>query len=296
MKTLTAFCDLRYTPISYDFAIWLVRAMKERDDSGCDSLHVVIVPYETGLGGFARNWGEHDEAATRWRMWHIVMAMIPLARATVTLAASRKQADEMAKSAEHKWWPYGRAHLAGPLVEAARKGEKIPKLRATDAARKHVSRWVVNETRLVTMTTRCQRTLPDRNSRIPAWIELSKQLFPEFHVVLLWDSHETLNERDGNFAVLDPDLRLALYERAEMNLIGNNGPAGMLWFSDAPFIQFGIGVPENWIAHMAEHVSMKPGDQLPWARPDQRLVWKPDSFDVMREEFDKWAQPSTIAA
>ena len=93
MKTLTAFCDFKFCPISYDFSVFLVRAMMERDACGCDGLHVVLVPLETGLGDFARNWGDHDEADTRWRLWHIVMAMVPLARATVTLAASRKQAE-----------------------------------------------------------------------------------------------------------------------------------------------------------------------------------------------------------
>ena len=55
MKTLTAFCDLKYCPCSFDFAVFLVRAMMERDARGCDGLHVVLVPLETGLGGFARN-------------------------------------------------------------------------------------------------------------------------------------------------------------------------------------------------------------------------------------------------
>lgn len=94
---LTAFYDLECGPISFDFITWLVRAMKERDRLGCKGLHVVIVPKENGLGGFSRHWGNHDEHAARWRLWHIVVAACPLAGATVTLAASRQQAQDISK-------------------------------------------------------------------------------------------------------------------------------------------------------------------------------------------------------
>lgn len=289
MKTLTAFCDLATCPVSYDAGVFLVRAMAERDARGCDALHIVLVPHEKGLGGFARHWGEHDEAATRWRLWHIVMAMIPLTGATVTLAASREQAQSMMSG--DVWWPEGRAHLAGPLIDAARKGTKIPKLLPTEAARRYVAQWLCWNRKIVTLTTRNQSTHSDRNSNSDAWADVDAWLtenFDNYYVVFLKDTHVALASENGNWSELDPDLRLALYERAAMNLIGNNGPATLLWFSDAPFIQFGFGLPaEKWTKHMAEHLHLKPGDQLPWARSDQRLVWRPDSFEVMREEFER---------
>jgi hypothetical protein len=283
---LTAFCDLSFCPVSYDFVVWLARAMVECDAAGCDGLHVVLVPHERGLGGFARQWGEHDEADTRWRLWHIVMGCAPLAgvQTTVTLAANRGQAEALRSDAT--WWPESRAHLAGPLIAASRNGKMIPKLRPTEAARRHVSRWFVGETRpIVTLTTRHQATHADRNSDEMAWDRFAEWLSGRYAVVRLQDTHVALGRDRGAWAELSPDLRLALYERAAMNCIGNNGPAALLWFSSAPFRQFGFCHPrERWVSHMREHLSLEFGDQVPWFGPKQRLVWKPDSFEVLRDE------------
>mgnify|MGYP001175409123 CR=1 FL=1 len=41
MKTITAFCDLAFCPVSYDFATWMVRAMAKRDRLKYDHLHIV---------------------------------------------------------------------------------------------------------------------------------------------------------------------------------------------------------------------------------------------------------------
>src|SRR3954468_7100627 len=145
---LTAFYDLEHGPVSFDFVTWLVRAMKERDRRGCKGLPAVIVPEDRGLGGFSGNWGKHDEPSARWRLWHIVIASCPLAGATVTLAYSKAHAQQLRIG--ECWWPEGKAHFMGPLVDAARNGESIPRLRATEAARRYVAAWI-GERRLVTM-------------------------------------------------------------------------------------------------------------------------------------------------
>lgn len=295
MKTLTAFCDLQFCPVSFDFVTWLVRAMKERDDRGCDAMHVILVPHEAGLGHFARNWGKHDEAATRWRLWHIVVASCPLANATVTMAASRYQAIELKEPAEARnlfWWPEGKAHFMGPLVEAGRRGEAVPKLQATVGARRYVNDWLRNfakDRTVVTLTTRDQSTDPDRNSNIEAWNGLNHWLHAQgFCSIVLEDSNLALGQGRG-YAELDPDLRLALYERARLNLIGNNGPQELLKFSAAPYLAFNQAQSAGWQDHFRKYFSMEPGDQLPWAGKYQKLVYRPDDFEILKEEFQQFA-------
>ncbi len=301
MKRLTAFCDLATCPISWDFGTWLVRAMLERDHRGCDALHVVLVPKEDGLGGFARHWGDHDEAATRWRLWHIVMPCIPLAgkNTTVTLAPTRGEAEWIQSgldSHEHcreedmlpVWRPEGRAHFMGPLVLAARDGKAIPKLAATEAARRNVASWFSDTSQVVTLTTRSQSTHRDRNSQVDEWTKLEKWLAPRFEVVRLRDTMVGLACDTGPWALLDPDLRLALYERAQMNLIGNNGPSTLMRFSTSPFMTFGEAPTQEWRDHYRRYFHMEHGDQLPWCRPDQRLVYEPDTFEVMSAKFKEW--------
>lgn len=253
--------------------------MHERDRRGCDGLHIVIVPNEGGLGGFSRKWGEHGEAATRWRLWHIAVASCPLAnKATVTIAANRKQADAL--RIDPYWWPEGKAHFMGPLVDAARRGESIPKIRATEQARRYVASAFREP--FVTLTVRNQTTDPTRNSFVAEWRRLAAHLAWKRRVVWLDDSNDALSCGIG-YAELDPDLRLALYERADMNFIGNNGPQELLKFSGA---RYRIFLDKAWPEHWKEHFHMSVGDQLPWAGEDQRLVYEPDTFHVMSASWD----------
>lgn len=291
MSVLTAFYDLAHGPVSFDFVTWLVRAMKERDDRGWEGLHVVIVPKEDGLGGFSRHWGKHDEKAARWRLWHIILAACPLAGASVTLAASRAHAEQL--RIKPCWWPEGRAHFLRPLVQASRDyGEDVPILSATAAARAYIASALGSvEKPLATLTLRNQTTDPDRNDDPGEWLKLLGFLSDRFGVVVLQDTHAALSLGQG-YAEFDPDLRLALYERAALNVIGNNGPSTLLHFSRAPFVQFGVGLGE-WKAHYEEHLGLKTGEQLPWATPLQRLVYRPATFEVMREEIERWASATT---
>lgn len=287
---LNAFYDLALGPISFDFMTFLIKAMKARDELGEDGLHVVIVPKEDGLGGFARHWGEHDEAATRWRLWHIVISACPLARATVTLAHTRDQAQGIANGVGTRWWPEGKAHFPGELVDAAKKGQKIPLLCATEAARRYVDRWLPADApkKIVTLTVRNQSTSPDRNSDLAAWIEFRDWLLGKnYRVIWIQDAHEALGVGIG-YAELDPDLRLALYQRAAMNCICNNGPQDLMKYSDAPYMAFGVAITAGWQDHFRKHFHMEPGEQMPWATPQQRIVYQPDNFANLKAEFEKW--------
>lgn len=288
---LYAFCDLAHTPASFDFVTWLVRAMKERDERGCDGLHVVFVPNENDPhAGGLRKWGKHDADATLWRFWHICIASLPLARATMTLAPDRRFAEYICggSDAQPNWWPEGKAHFMGPLVEASRRGVRIPRLEATEQARNYISEWIRTTASgpLVTVTVRNQTTDPDRNTsgamwEFAAWVQKEHR----FPVIILGEADEVLRNGEGKFAILDPDLRLALYERAVVNIIGNNGPQELLKFSRAPYLAFGQAMSEGWKDHWRKYFSMEPGQQLPWAAANQRLIYKADTLENLKEEF-----------
>jgi len=285
VTAFTAFYDLEHGPVSYDFVTWLIRA---RAAAGTGKLHVVIVPKDGGLGGFSRNWGGHDAAAALWRLWHIVVASCPLAGATVTVAPTRAAAEAMKSGA--CWWPEGKAHFMGPLVEDARRGTRPPLLRATEAARRYVDAFLGSRCSrtLITLTLRRQETDPGRNTDPTEWGKFAGWLQAKGHeAIVLDDTHEALKSGRGYFE-LDPDLRLALYERANMNCIGNNGPQELLKFSLAPFLLFAQAL-DGWAEHFRKYFSLQPGEQLPWARADQRLIYAPATFEVMREEFKAWA-------
>lgn len=284
-----AFYDLEDGPVSYDFVNWLVRARMEVSGP----MHVVIVPHEGGLGGFCRHWGEHDEAAARWRLWHIVMPAAQLIGATICYAASRDMAEDLL-NLFGGWWPTRRGerktHTVGPIVDASRAGAKIPKLRATDQARKAALQWVRSKRRpVVTLTLRHQNTEPERNSDRAAWNAFAEYLSDNgFEPWFLEDGADALAHCRG-LPELDIDLRLALYETAHFNVVGHNGPAALLFYSEAPFMQMGVGVPEHpWLRHYRSACRLEKGDNLPWFRPDQALVWEPDTFDNLVSAFEEW--------
>lgn len=303
MKTLYAWCDLALTAAAFDFVTFLVRAMKVRDERGCSHLHIVFVPDEKGHAGAFRKWGKHDEAATVWRFWHICVASLPLANATMTLAPNRsyamnplrRQLEGMPPNFGSVWIPDGKAHFMGPLVEAARRGEKIPALRASEQAKRYAGEWLAGTTAgpVYTITIRKQDTDEDRNSSGGMW-EFAEWLEKEQRaaVIVIDDAHEAAKRGAGIFPEMDVDFRMATYELARMNFISNNGPQELLKFSYAPFMAFGQAPTPAWGDHWRKYFSMEPGEQLPWSRADQRLVYAPDTFENLKAEFMRWAYAS----
>jgi len=130
---------------------------------------------------------------------------------------------------------------------------------------------------------------PERNSDLDAWAAFARELIDAGYRVEVIDDSDIELRNGRGFAALDPDLRLALYQRAAVNFIGQNGPAALCWHSDAKFMQFGFGLPAaTWGKHCETNMALKAGDQLPWAK-DQAIVWRPDTVETIRQEFARWA-------
>jgi len=285
---LTAVYDLSVGSVAYDFITWLVRAKLEQQRRGADRLHVVVLPHTHGLGGFARHWGPHDADTTYWRLWHIVMAACPLAGATVTLAASRE-----VEYSGVLWAPTGKAHFLGPLVDAARAGEKIPLLSPTAQALRWAQQWTAGG-RCVTLTLRANNGGDGRDSS-PDWLPFAEWLREQgWQPLLLRDTAHALNTDSGHFAELSIDLRAALYASAAQNCFVNSGPVVLAWHTGAPLLCFNAALPlQPWREHWAKHLSLELGDQLPWATSDQRLIYQPDDLPILREAFAQWTAASS---
>lgn len=84
--------------------------------------------------------------------------------------------------------------------------------------------------------------------------------------------------------------RVALYAGAEMNFFVCNGPMHLCSLTPYPMMVFGCPAAEGSLLR----IGVKPGEQLPWALPHQRLVWAPDDLDVIEREFERWRAERTI--
>lgn len=78
--------------------------------------------------------------------------------------------------------------------------------------------------------------------------------------------------------------RVALYAGAEMNFGVVNGPMGLLYFTPYPMMMFDCSSCEYaWSKH-----GIKRGHQLPWATPDQILIWEGQGIETLRRNFIAW--------
>ena len=294
MKTLTAFYDLAVGPVSYDVITWLIRAMLAREDAGCEALHVVVVPNAAGVDGMFRDkLALYDADEMHWRLWQLVLPACRLAGATVTLATDWAQARKLAQG---DVWPANwchqtladrvRAHMWGPIVAAARAGRTIPTLQASGHARKHVRSLFARSGKPVVTCTLRETYEPARNADLAAWDTFRRSIEDRWQVWVLRDTARAL-EAGAGYGELVLDLRLALYQEAAVNLHCHGGPAALSWFSGAPFLAFGVGLPEPYaVVHRSQGMAI--GEQLPWATPQQRLIYAPPSADILAREFAAW--------
>jgi hypothetical protein len=312
---LHAFYDLGVAPVSFDFLWFLVGADLERRRRGLASVHAVIVP---GLrGGLRRETAELESAldatARRARIFTILVPACTLlpSLSGVTVAGSRTQAEGLVKATGGSVFP-ARYEPALPLypgpqepLRAAREeGARIAVLRAPAADLRSVDAWLAAngcDGRVVSITLRSYGYVPDRNSNIAAWAAFARGLpGSRFSVVIVPDSEQCFTgvpaELDGlpifSEAALALGLRMALYERAYLNLGVNNGPMGLCWLNERTrYLTFKIlndRVLQTTAEYM-EFLGFATGRSLPFATEWQRWVWAEDDLPIITDAFEEMA-------
>ena len=311
LETLYAFYDLGVAPITFDFLWFLVGAELERQRRGLQTIHAVIVPgpYQ-GLRKEPPDLESNlDPSARRTRIDTMLVpacAFLP-SLGGVTVANSRRQAEQLVQLACGAVFParYEPAfpRYPGPqepLRAARENGASIGMLRATAADLRAVDEWLAArgcEAPVVTITLRNYGYVPERNSNLAAWREFARRLDPgRFSVVFVPDTAQCLAGGVTGLqgfpvfveAAMVLGLRMALYERAYLNLGVNNGPMGLCWLNDRTrYITFKMlseAAPHSTPEYM-EFLGFKIGESLPFATPWQQWVWQNDELDVIESAF-----------
>lgn len=184
------------------------------------------------------------------------------------------------------------------IIAAAKLGERVPRLRAPEVIR----------TGAVTITLREAEHHPHRNSNTLAWMQFADYLRsknPNDRVIFVRDTAYAnmgmayLSEPLETYPAASTDIRtrMALYEGAKANLVVANGPSILCVHSDVPWLEFcsldhkddGVNTPEFWERNMG----LKPGtDQYPWSAPNQRIIWKADTFENIVEAWEEHIAPT----
>lgn len=296
MKTLTAFYDLAVGPVSFDVIAFLIQAKSAMQDQGCERLHVVIVPDVNGVDGMFRNkLALYGAPEKHWRLWNIVIPACRLVGATMTLATDWQQAERLQGDAV---WPddwrkqslRNRHHLTRPIIERARHGQPVPWLRAMDYACQKVREFIAIDGRpMVTVTIRNTYDA-SRNTDQALCGDIARILGGAYQVMQLRDTSDALSAGQG-YGELNLELRVALYQAAVMNIQPHGGTSVLCWFADAPFLMFmDHSQSANCGKVWTDNTGLNMGEQLPWARPDQRIVYQEASVDHINAALQTWRQ------
>lgn len=182
------------------------------------------------------------------------------------------------------------------VVRAARAGERVPMFKTDKRARSELAG-------AVTITLREAEHNTARNSLVGEWIKFAGWLQARGEkVVFVRDTAKAL-EPFGGFATcpeasLDLAERLALYESAKLNFFAENGPVTLAVFGTRPWVSF-VDIQDDSCPEAGRTpffwkgiFDLEPGDQYPWAGPDQRIVWKGESFEAMVEAWEAFDRPA----
>lgn len=309
-KTLFLFYDLQVLPITFNAIDDLAAAEIIRRRRGLDDIQVVIVPGRHD--GLRWEDEEYDSIVNRdvryWRLHNIVIAAFALLpRCTgYTLCSSRAEAADLLAARVRHVYPAGYtealpvATSRRPVMEWARAGEPVfPVLTSTPEALRLVQarlEVVAGGRRVIVITLRNYGYGPQRNSRTEEWAAFARSLDPSRYVVIFVpDTEAALGPtpdalRDFPImpeAAFNLQLRMALYELAWLNMALMHGPMELCWYNEKCryiILQIVDSSPQTSRAVLlAEGYDI--GGQLPWAKPYQKWVWKPDRLEVLQRHF-----------
>lgn len=174
-----------------------------------------------------------------------------------------------------------------PVCDWSRAGEEVPVLEPT-----RFYNWSDD---LVTITLRETSYSQARNSNFDAWVRFANDLKRQGENVVFVRDTARADEPIPGFdcvpkASRDLDVRLSLYESAKLNFFVSNGVATLGQFGTRPYILFitpeGPGGYNN-ADYWRNNMGVEWGDQWPWARPGQRMVW---DYDIYENILDAWHQ------
>ncbi len=276
-------------PCSFDFLSWLIGAEMQRRREGAPA------PLKLSWY-FGRDGNKEAALSTEQRKQNFVNIMKP------ALQLIGAVEEEFVGGREHETVSFA------PMIKAYKDGEMLPTFfpngPGEDFIKKAMDQWGKPP---VTITLREADHAPYRNSNVQEWIKFARWLESQGEVVVVIRdtafAEKPLADPDGGGdfnifppASLDLMVRAALYSFAKCNLFVANGPVTLAFFMKTPWLMFnelreGGMYWANTAAGWKHFTGMDPGTQWPWSRPDQRIVWKPDTFEHMKDAWLEHIEP-----
>ena len=309
-QTLFAFYDLTVSPLSYDFISFLIVAEEERLVLGLEDLHLVIVPFESGVG----HWN-NTQFGLDHTMWRLNQLVLPLSQLLPSLSgftkcSSRDHARRIFSSSGSKVYPIGytvdnpiERHHTGWSILAAHRGKNLQHLRATPESRNYARQWLdehAGDKLPVALTLREARFTNSRDSNLEVWSEFAHNLLEEgYFPFILRDIDTALKIPPSLFegitfapeGVFNLELRMGLYEEAHICAFVANGPAQVCFYDRN--VQFLYLVTGDWLHNEPtpfNRIGIGRNETPPFCNHFQRWIWQEQSASVLMNEFNNLSQ------
>ena len=300
---LNIYYDLKYGPCTFDFLIYLVIANAVRQSIKHESMGVTIV-YDKFRLHTQRDL-DTPEFNKRWRVDNILSKLPFLIPQVSNLDMVKKPLEEIKFPAfpggypphpQDTTWtmPIGIIDLE-PFYN--NKEINLRPFRSSEGA-KDLINTVFNDN-VITITLRTSKFEPLRNSNLSEWykvyLELKKM---KFRPIVIPDFDDYMGDQDfAKYdweiyapAVMDIDLRLALYEKSADNLCINNGTSTLLIFSDCRYHMFKIITEEgsatspSWLKNQ---IGIDINESPKFSTTDQQWIWKNDDAINVLKHLEK---------
>ena len=282
MQVLPVCYDLARSPPTFDFVSFLVGAEMARLDAGAGRIELHIAP-GPNHGFRADTLPPPDPAHRRRLLAAIVEPMAHLLPSVAGVIVHSGRPDLPPGT-----YGLNRGRYGFPVKVAAAARGLYP-LRAAPAG----MALPCPAADCITITLRECEWWPTRNSDLAQWLVVAAGLRARgFVPVFVRDTAMADVPIPGQLtwpaASHNLYCRARLYADAALNLFVNNGPAWLSWFMGAPTLIAKM-ISAEAPAVSAEFFAgcgLRPGFDLPNARPRQRIVWTDDRADPVLAAVD----------
>jgi len=300
-SSLITLYDLRYLPITFDFCTFLVLADCYRQLVNKHKLALYILAHEMRMSSPREISTPMPEKI--WRINNIfqgVASLLPsVEEVTITYRPLKLDAQVFPPDFPKTFDPdYIPPYLACHVLDLYNQGANPKVLQASEHAVSLVDQLYRED--YVTLTLRTSQQQPERNPDMNEWYQFYQYVRScGLKVIVVPDQEDLLSHRrfktfdwevfEG--AAINHDLRLALYQHAQMNFGSSNGPCILMFFSNCPVMQFDLLRGARTTRKFWENVNGFPvGDNYPWSAPDQMMIWENSSFETLKAYFDQWSK------
>lgn len=302
--------DLKIAPITYNITEFLIDSELEADRTGKEGFVVVFVPNEDAAYGYEEYDAVIDSHNKLWRFQNIILPLMTIAPKCkgVFMLPNRSSVFSFVK--DHKVYPYLYDGVNLRYLDESRLYENLDRPGVTQGFKapkqgcKYIQNWIKEKdikVPIVSITLRQFGFDKARNSKISEWSQASKYILESgFFPVIIPDTDQAFenNELFKDSYVFKEcawniGLRMALYEASFLNFFVPNGPGQLATFMpNCSYIMMNA-LPEGSVItteSLIKHRGMEVGENYRWATPDQRQIFKQDTYENIIFEFERFVE------